>query len=87
MKKIITAAVLSAVVAFSASPAFASSDHQKISAEIEQQIRTKLTEEGYEVFKIKAEDGMFEAYAKKDGKKLEIYVNEAMEIVKVKQDD
>lgn len=49
-------------------------------------ITTKLTEQGYTVGKIKREDGMFEAYARKDGKKYEVYLNADMEIVRTKED-
>jgi hypothetical protein len=64
--------------------AFASDD--KPSAEVEAKIRTTLTEQGYEVRKIEKEDGLYEAYAIKDGKKLEIYMNDKMEIIRVKED-
>jgi hypothetical protein len=46
-----------------------------------------LTEQGYEVRRIKTEDGMYEAYAMKDGQRLEIYVNDDLEIVRTKTDD
>lgn len=51
------------------------------------QIRQMLTEQGYEVAKIKIEDGMYEAYAKKDGQKLEIFLNGDFEIVRSEVDD
>lgn len=41
-----------------------------------------LTADGYEVGKIKLEDGLYEAYAKKDGKKIEVLLNGDFEIVK-----
>ena len=44
-----------------------------------------LTEQGYTVGKIKLEDGLYEAYAKKDGKKLEVFLDEAFQIVKIKE--
>ena len=50
-------------------------------------ITETLTSQGYEVRRIKTEDGMYEAYALKDGKKMEVYLNAAMEIVRVKTDD
>ena len=50
-----------------------------------EEIRTMLTAEGYEVRKIKIEDGCYEAYAKKDDKKLEVYVHPVtLKIVKIK---
>ena len=53
---------------------------------IEAQIKETLVAQGYEVGKIKVEDGLFEAYVKKDGKKFEVFLNEKMEIVKTEQD-
>ena len=51
------------------------------------QIRTLLTAEGYEVAKIKLEDGMYEAYAKKDGQRYEVFLNAEFEIVDIEKDD
>ncbi|MBY6089460.1 PepSY domain-containing protein [Pseudooceanicola sp. 502str34] len=51
------------------------------------QITEKLTAEGYEVRRIDMEDGMIEVYALKDGKKLELYLDEALNIAKVHGDD
>lgn len=51
------------------------------------QIRSMLTEQGYEVAKIKIEDGMYEAYAKKDGKRYEVFLNGDFEIVEIELDD
>ncbi len=67
-------------------PVAALASGAKPSAEVEAQIRTTLTEQGYEVRKIEMEDGQYEAYALKDGKKLEIYMNDKMEIIRVKED-
>lgn len=41
------------------------------------EITSSLTAQGYEVRKVKPEDGMLEAYAMKDGKRYEIYVDAA----------
>ncbi|MCF6216629.1 MAG: PepSY domain-containing protein [Emcibacter sp.] len=38
-------------------------------------ITQSLTSQGYKVKKIEKEDGCYEAYVKKDGKKYEIYLN------------
>ncbi|MCF8474092.1 MAG: PepSY domain-containing protein [Emcibacter sp.] len=38
-------------------------------------ITQSLTANGYTVRKIEEEDGCYEAYALKDGKKIEIYIN------------
>lgn len=50
------------------------------------QIRTMLTEQGYEVGKIKIEDGYYEAYAKKDGARFEIYLDGDFKVVRTKED-
>ena len=57
-----------------------------LTPEVERQIKDSLKAQGYEVGKIKIEDGMYEAYAKKDGKKYEVFLNEQLEIVKTKDD-
>ncbi len=67
-------------------PAFAS-DTVALNNETEQKIRTMLTEQGYEIGKVKMEDGLYEAYARKDGKRFEIYLDADFAIVKTKQDD
>jgi hypothetical protein len=70
-----------------AGAAFASNDSNKLTDEIKQQITATLTEQGYEVRKIKTEDGLFEAYARKDGKRYEVFLNDKMEIVRTEDDD
>lgn len=57
-----------------------------LTPETEQKIKDTLTAQGYEVGKIKIEDGMYEAYAKKEGKKFEVFLNEKLEVVKTKND-
>ena len=57
-----------------------------LTPEVEQQIRDALSVQGYEVGKIKIEDELYEAYAKKDGSKYEIFLNEKLEVVKTKDD-
>jgi hypothetical protein len=46
-----------------------------------------LTEQGYEVAKIKLEDGKYEAYARKDGERYEIYLDAGFKIMKIERDD
>jgi hypothetical protein len=46
-----------------------------------------LTGQGYEVGKIKIEDGYYEAYTRKDGKKLEVFLDSDFKIVKVEEQD
>jgi hypothetical protein len=59
----------------------------KPSPEMADKVRAVLTEQGYEVAKVEMEDGQYEAYARKDGKRYEVYLNAALEVVKVEQDD
>lgn len=84
MKRALTLIVLGG--ALSGLPALASED-RNIDADTRAQIRATLTGQGYEVRKIEAEDGMFEAYAIKDGQRLEIYMNEQMKIIRTERDD
>lgn len=83
MKSLIAASALTLSLA---STALASSD-DKVSPDMDQKIRAQLTEQGYEVAKIESDDGLYEAYARKDGQRYEIYLNAALEIVKVEKDD
>lgn len=50
------------------------------------QIRALLTGQGYEVGKIKLEDGLYEAYARKDGERYEVFMNGDFEIVRTERD-
>ena len=84
--KLTIALTLAAAMALPASGVFASGNNT-VPAEMAQKIRTTLTEQGYEVRKIKMEDGMYEAYVIKDGTRLELYMNPDLEIVKQKTDD
>ena len=80
-KKTLTALALVSTVA---TAAFASD--VILNDENTAKIRTMLTEQGYEVGKIKLEDGMYEAYARKDGMKYEVFLNGAFEVVTIKED-
>lgn len=79
------AALLALALALPASGAFASG--ASIPADTMDQIRTTLTEQGYEVRKIKMEDGLYEAYTIKDGKRAEIYLDADLNIVRGKDND
>ena len=53
-----------------------------------EEARAKVVSMGYEVRKLEVDDGCYEAYATKDGKRLEIYLNPVTaEVVKMKEDD
>lgn len=58
-----------------------------VAPEMQAAVTEKLTAEGYDVRAVQMEDGMIEVYAIKDGKKLELYLNDAFEIVKTKIED
>ncbi|WP_227362146.1 PepSY domain-containing protein [Sedimentitalea arenosa] len=81
------AMLLGSVLTLAAGSALASESGVKLTDEVRTQISTMLTGQGYEVGKIKTDDGLYEAYARKDGKRYEVYLNEKMEIVKTKEDD
>jgi hypothetical protein len=83
IRKFILPAVLMSALA---APAFASVTVQ-LNDENTTKIRAMLTEQGYEVAKIKLEDGMYEAYARKDGQRYEVYLDAAFNIVKTDLDD
>jgi hypothetical protein len=68
-----------AVLALSTAAAFAEVD---LTPEVKTKIEDMLKAQGYEVRKIKVEDGMYEAYVKKGDEKAELYLNEKLEIVK-----
>jgi hypothetical protein len=68
-----------AVLALSATSAFADVD---LTPEVKTKIEDMLKAQGYEVGKIKVEDGLYEAYVRKGDEKIELYLNEKLEIVK-----
>ena len=72
------------ILALTASAAFAEAD---LTPEMKAKIEETLKAQGYEVGKIKVEDGNYEAYVKKDGEKLELILNDKLEIVKTENDD
>jgi hypothetical protein len=79
MKNIKMSGFAIAVLALSATASFAAVD---LTPEVKSKIEDMLKAQGYEVGKIKVEDGLYEAYVKKGGEKAEIYLNEKLEIVK-----
>jgi hypothetical protein len=87
------AAVLAAVLAATLAlpPGFAAASPQLVGANVgttADAISASLAAQGYEVRKIKPEDGMLEAYALKDGKRYEIYVDTTTgTVAKVKAED
>jgi DNA-dependent RNA polymerase auxiliary subunit epsilon len=84
MLKTLTAAALFTALL---SPVVHASEGVTLNAETEQAVRQVLTDQGYEVAKIKTEDGLFEAYARKDGKRLEVFLDASYAIVRTEIDD
>ncbi|WGW03009.1 PepSY domain-containing protein [Tropicibacter oceani] len=82
MTRILTASILALVLGTGA--ALASGN---LSTQQQEQIRAKLTAQGYDVRKIESEDGMIEVYALKDGARLELYLDADFNIIKTKIDD
>ncbi len=58
-----------------------------LTEQVAQDIRAKLTADGYTVSKIKTEDGLYEAYARKDGHRLEIFLDGDLKIVRTERKD
>ncbi|MEQ8282080.1 PepSY domain-containing protein [Roseovarius confluentis] len=76
-----------ALAIFAGGIASASDDDGKLDMAKADQIKTQLMAEGYEVRKVEMEDGLYEAYAMKDGERYEIYLDSDLNIVKSKRDD
>lgn len=88
MTKRITTTLLAAMLTLgSGTAALASNDDMRIDAQTEQAIRERLTAQGYTVRKIESEDGLYEAYALKDGRRMELYLDRDLEIVRSKTAD
>jgi hypothetical protein len=78
MKRTILAAIATAII--TASPALASDDdcgHSATGQRMQQQdVRARLVEQGYDVRRIKLEDGCYEAYAiDRDGRRVELDID------------
>lgn len=85
MTRTIIAAAIAGLIAL---PAFASPDSDmRLDDARKAEITTLLTEQGYEVRRIDAEDGMIEVYALKDGKRLELYLDSDLKVVRTKGED
>ncbi len=85
--RIILKTALAAMLTLAAGSAYASERHGSIDRDTEARIRATLTEQGYDVRKIKSEDGLYEAYAVKDGVRMEVYLDRDMKIVRTQTDD
>jgi hypothetical protein len=69
------------------SSAYAAEEGSAATAEMTTKIETMLKEQGYDVRKVQMEDGKYEAYALKDGKKFEIYLDADLKITDTKESD
>ncbi|MCU0831560.1 MAG: PepSY domain-containing protein [Rhizobiaceae bacterium] len=84
-----TASAAAGIIALGLACGIASATESNIvvTAETAAKITEVLKAQGYDVRKIDSEDGRFEAYALKDGKKYEIYLDAAFAIVETKLSD
>lgn len=78
--------LIAAALAAALSGAAQASDDKPLDPAKAEQIRASLTAQGYEVRSVQTEDGLYEVYAIKDGKKMEVYLNDALEIVRTDED-
>jgi len=63
------------------------SDDKPVDAAKAEEIRATLVEQGYELRRVTTEDGLYEAYALKNGQRYEIYLDESLKIVRTDCDD
>lgn len=75
---------LLALVVGMAFPALA---EESVDASTQDKLTKLLTDQGYEIRRIDAEDGLIEVYALKDGHKLEIYFDKDLKQVEVREMD
>jgi len=89
IRKLVAGTALAASLALPLGFAAASSELQGATlGKTTEDITASLTAQGYEVRKVKPEHGMLEAYAMKDGKRYELYVDPATgNVAKVKAED
>jgi hypothetical protein len=73
-----------AAVLLAAPAAFAS---EKVEPAFKERITAHLAAQGYDVRKVKMEDGRIEIYAVKDGQAMEFYLDGQLNIVKGKDED
>jgi hypothetical protein len=80
---VIKAASLAAIL-LAAPAAFAS---EWVDPALKEKVAAKLKAEGYDVRKVQMEDGKVEVYAVKDGKAMEIYLDDKLNVVKMGGED
>lgn len=74
-------------VAAAAGIAFASTDRPAATTDTTNSIATALAAKGYQVQKVEAEDGGYEAKAFKDGQLYEIYLDKDLNILRSEIED
>lgn len=84
-RTLVSALVLA--LALGATAARADEDEAALDPTKAEQVRATLVAQGYEVRSVGLEDGRIEAYAVKDGKLYEIYLDDALAIVETKVED
>ena len=67
--------------------AFPALAEESVDATTQDKLTKLLTDQGYEIRRIDAEDGLIEVYALKDGHKLEIYFDKDLKKVEVREMD
>ena len=84
MQNTVQALLLSTLLVASAT---ASASDYRLHPLVRDQIVASLTAQGYDVRRVKQDDGLYEAYVLKDGQRLELYLNDRLQIVREKRDD
>jgi len=79
--------IIATALAIFAGGLAAASDDATPDAATRDAIESKLAGQGYDVRRIEAEDGMYEAYALKDGERYEIHLDGDLDIVRSERDD
>ena len=79
--------IIALALAIAAGSIAYASDDTAVDATKADAIKAQLIEQGYEVRKVEMEDGMYEAYAMKDGERFEIYLDADLNVIKTEKDD
>ena len=89
IRTLISGTVFAAALALPLSYALASPELEGVTVgKTKEEVTASLIAKGYEVKKVKPEDDMLEAYALKDGKRYEVYVDtKTGTVAKVKNED
>ncbi len=78
------ALTLAIALALPSTAALAAGENESPAAEdMQARIETMLTEQGYEVRRIQMEDGLYEAYALRDGERFEIYLDDTLTVQRI----